>query len=206
MSQRAATAVHTRWTAPETMRTHIILGCLVVLSIASGCNTVTVREPIGVLAPITDRKALEGAWVNDEGESVQVHLSKSGELSVGSLSWDDEGNRFQAETESIVATKSGDLMLLHMKPEENEPAHLVFCRYEADGQETIRLYLPLVPVFQTAVTAGKLKGYVEKSIWSVDVRIDASSEEVVKFLLDSGAETCFEKKPFMTLKVLKRFK
>ena len=188
-----------------TMRT--IHGCLALLFLGAGCSTVTVQEPVGQLAPMTDRKALEGAWVNDEGETVQVRLSKSGDLILGSLNWDDEANRFHVETATIVATKRGDFQLMHLKPDEDsDEAHeLLFCRYEAQDQKTIRLYYPLVSVFETAVTSGRLKGHVEKSAGAVGVQVNASSDEVMKFLLDSGAEACFEKKPSVTFKLLKRF-
>lgn len=187
------------------MAIRIIHGCFALLFFTGGCSTVTVREPIGELVPITERKALEGTWVNDDRESVQVRLSKTGDLCVGSLSWDDESNRFHVENGSIVATKSGHIKFLHMKPDEKESADLSFCRYECEDQKTIRLYFPLASVFQTEVMSGKLKGHVKKAARSVHVQVNASSDEVIMFLLDSGAEACFEQEPSVTFKLLKRF-
>jgi len=179
-----------------------------LLLLASGCSSVTVREPIGEVLPPTELKALEGVWSNEDGPSVPVRRTESGNLVAGGLEWDEEKQEFRAETVQLPATKIRELRLLFFADDEEADGAYLFCRYEMQDADTARLYMPIQSLFERAVESGELSGTITRQPmpWnkSVDVRIDATGEQVDAFLKKSGDAACFEKEPFGTFKRLGR--
>src|SRR3972149_226797 len=53
---------------------------------------------------LAERKALEGRWMNDDGDVAEVRMLKSGEMQFGGLEWDEEGQRYRAESVRFTVT------------------------------------------------------------------------------------------------------
>jgi len=192
------------------MKSTFVLACVGVLLVAGGCSTVTVREPLGEVAPFAERKALEGRWMNDDGDVAEVRMLKSGEMQFGGLEWDEEGQRYRAESVRFTVTTLRDLRIINGSGGENGTDEgYSFIRYEIEDESTLRLYLPTVSIFEQVVASGDLAGTIERDegpyVNTVDVHIEATAEEVDAFLKKSGDSACFEPEPSVTFKRLKRF-
>jgi len=186
------------------MKPHVATACCVAMLLVSGCNMVTIREPIGSVAPGADLKALEGSWLVDEGEIAEVRLAKSGKLLVGFVEWDKDAEEFHAHTLEAVATKFGDLSLLHLKSDDKSPDDgYAFCHYEIDG-DTARLYFPDTDVFQEAVASGRLAGSIKVQPYSTKVRLDSTGETLEAFIAENSKNDCFKHEPSTTFKRLHR--
>jgi hypothetical protein len=185
------------------MRPTLILCRFALISVV-GCSSVTVREPLGESVS-NAQKSLIGTWVNDDGEILEVRVSKLGHLIVGGLEWDDAKGEFKAESINVHATKAGKLQLIHAKFDpKSADERFVFGRYEIEDGKVMRVFSPVVSVFENAVDSGKLKGTVKKKRYETEVRLDASAEAVLDFITKTGAGVCFEKEPAITFKLLKR--
>jgi hypothetical protein len=184
------------------MKPILFLLCILA-SLPSGCHSVSVRQPLGDDDP-TVYKTLAGTWTNDDGEVVEAHLSKRGQLFIGGLEWDEATEKFKAETINVRATKAGKLRLVHANVDpKTADNRFDFGRYEIEDGKTVRIYWPNTTVFEEAVNAGKLKGTVVKKQFSTEVRLDEPSATVLAFITKTGVDACFEKDPF-TLKLLRR--
>lgn len=63
---------------------------------------------------MVELRKLQGAWTNDEQESMEVRISKAGDLTLGGLSWDEQTGRFRAENLKLYSTQAGNLSFLCM--------------------------------------------------------------------------------------------
>jgi hypothetical protein len=187
---------------------HATIACGAVLWLVSGCSTVTLKEPIGQAPPPADLKALEGVWCNVDGDPVEVRLAKSGDLVGGGLEWDEDSQKFRADTARLVVTKIRDLRLLYLDPgEDSTDDGYGFCRYEIQDANLVRLHIPIASVFEQAVESGQLSGTIKRHPRrpdEVDVLVTAAAEDVDAFLEKSGDAACFEVEPFNTYKRLRR--
>jgi hypothetical protein len=191
------------------MKSCSALICAGLALLAAGCSTVTVKEPIGRTAPHAELKALEGLWKNDDGNTFEVRLTKSGDLSLGQLEWNEEEQTYRAVTSRLLVTQSRKLKLLYLDG-SNIPKQdgILFCRYEIESPETVRLYYPDVSVFKQAVESGELSGTIARDSNpsdAISVHLSASADQVDQFLKRSGDEACFKAEPSITFTRLRRF-
>jgi hypothetical protein len=184
-----------------------IIGWSMTLWLISGCDSVSVPEPIGSPVPAAELKSLAGNWVNEDGETGELRLTKAGTLRFGGLEWDEQREEFQSQSIDLVATKCRKLRLLSLKSDD-EPQEdgYGFVLYTIKDEKTLQCYVPDVSVFKKAVESGELSGTIDRDwLQKVQVRISASPDELDAFLKKSGDAACFEKKPFGTFRRLKQF-
>lgn len=176
---------------------------LLAILFTVGCKGVTIQQPLGENEPAALKK-LVGTWVNDDDKILETRLSKSGELFLGALSWDEAKHEFKTETLNIRATKSGDLHFLQAKSDpKSRDAGFAFARYEIDEGKSLRIYSPAMEVFEKAVNTGQLKGAVRKKQYETLVRLDSPAAAVLEFIKKTGRGACFENKPMLTLRLLR---
>ncbi len=174
------------------------------LLILVGCDSVTIQQPLGEIAPNAS-KALEGTWIGEDGQIIEARVSKLGELFVGGLDWDEAKDQFKAETANVRATQAGKLQFLQIKSDPKSPdERFTFGRYEIGDGKALKFYSPVVSVFEHAVESGKLKGSIQRRRHETEVRIDEPAKVVLDFIEKSGADKCFEKQPSMTFRLLQR--
>src|SRR5205085_2418204 len=121
---------------------------------------------------------------NDDRQVIEAHVSKRGQLFVGSLEWDDATEKFTAATVNIRATKVGKLRFMQAKAVDPKLAdtHFAFGRYEIEDEKTLRIYGPNISIFEEAVNAKKLKGTVVKKQFNTEVRLDEPAAAVLAFI------------------------
>ncbi len=187
------------------MNSYTATCCLLLLCVATGCDTVTVTEPIGDAESISEVRKLQGTWINDDKDSMIIHVSQDGGATIGILTWDEETEKFRADNVKLFATKAGDLRLLHTTSTgESSNDEYLFCRYEHADEKTIRLYYPVPSRFEKAVQSGMLDGVVKKRRRSTTTKLKTTGERLVTFLAQTDGNDCFEQKPSMTLSLVKR--
>jgi hypothetical protein len=176
------------------MKTYLlVLPFMALLTI--GCNTVTIRQPLGDRDP-NAYKLLQGIWMTDEGEIIEARVSDLGQLFVGNLEWDEAKDKFKTETLNVRATRAGKLQLLQIKDDpKTTDERFAFARYEIVNEKTVRVYPPNAAVFEVAVKTGRLKGTVQKKQFASEVRLDDTSEAVLEFIAKTGVDACFGGKP-----------
>src|SRR5262245_11928003 len=69
-----------------------------------GCNSVSIRQPLGDDDPAA-YKSLAGTWANEDGQVIESHLSKRGQLFAAAIDWDDTTDKFKVQTLGVRATK-----------------------------------------------------------------------------------------------------
>jgi hypothetical protein len=173
----------------------------IVMFAIVGCNSVTIKEPLGERTPNAP-ETLKGIWASEDGKVIEACVSKRGELFAGAFDWNEAKNKFEAETLKVLPTRAGKLQLLNFIADPKlSDGRFAFIRYEIDDGKTVRVYLPAASVFEQTVKSGKLKGTVRKQQFTTEVQVDEPAKAVLDFITKSGVDKCFESKSY-TLKLV----
>lgn len=173
--------------------------CFLLLCISTGCDTVSLTHPIGEPASSAELKKLQGTWIDQDRGTLEVRISKSGELILGGLDWDNKTGKFKAINFKLLATRAGKLRFMCMtsadEPNEDKSSEdgYPFFMYEHADENTIHLYFPNTSRFQQAVESGELDGDIKKARKSISVHLTATSEELEAFMEKVDAKKYFEK-------------
>src|SRR4051812_29409777 len=112
------------------MKTLSLMPFLLAAPLLVGCNTVTIRQPLGD-RDLNAYKSLQGVWATDDGGILEARISDLGQLFVGGLEWDEANDKFKAQTLNVRATKAGKLQLLQAKDDpQSTDERFGFARYE----------------------------------------------------------------------------
>lgn len=171
--------------------------------VAAGCNSVTVVKPFGKAATLADAKVLEGRWINDENDVLEVRVMKNGGLALGGTEWDESAEEFHTHSMKASITRCGDKRIVYLHADDlQDPPTYVFCRYEIDGT-TVKLYPPSFAAFEQAQQAGQLTGKLHEGQYSKELRLDSPAGAIEKFIRDSP--DAFEAESNIKFRRLKRF-
>ena len=186
------------------MKRIVANACCIALLFVTGCKMVTTTEPIGSIAPRAELMPLQGNWINDDGETFEIRVTRSGKLLVCGVEWDEEREEFRAKTIEFIATNCGDLKLLQMQFDDASPYDgYAFCRYQMEGDQA-QLYFPIMSVFEDAIASKKLSGSIRAQQYLTDVHLESTGNSLVSFLAESGKNSCFEPEPGATFERLRR--
>ena len=191
------------------MRTHLhLFGLLFTSLLASGCNPVFVKHPIG--EPISeDTESLadkfDGAWLTD-GNPIYLKYVPAGKLRVATLSWDENKQKFVKEEETILLTTHHGAHYMNSPESQcDQGTQYRFVRYTFAADNSLVIWQPRAEAFEKAVRNRELKGAVEETKSTVTfnggselelssnvIRVTATKDEVLKFIRDGKFTEQFE--------------
>jgi hypothetical protein len=188
------------------------LAALAVLALAA-CYPPTTSHPIGTSAGLKPDPVLTGLWkghppdpkeaggyfhfLPQEDGSITVILVESGEKP------DGDWNLITLTTGKAGANRFMNARMLSSngKPETGAPSGTVPVLYRLDGKGRMTLYLMDETATKAAITAGKIKGTIEKGSMG-DATITADPAELDAFMQSPEALALFDK-PFFILRKMK---
>lgn len=192
------------------------LSFMVALLLMVGCKSVSTAAITGTPS-VNVAQAIQGLWKFNDTILLAKALD-NGQLMFGRVDWKKE--QWQVGQRIVTVTDAGDHKLFFLgtsKPpegqDENTPLtdqpdeKYMFLKLLFIGKEpdTLIAYVPDADTFAKAIAAGKLKGDIEKdSKGSVQkVALNASSEELEKFIKDTPTHELFLMQSPMVLERVK---
>lgn len=175
-------------------------------ALLAGCDSVSVREPLGERLDSSEHRALVGIWSFGDSNQLRVRQDAAGELVGGALNWDEKVGRFKVSNVDIVATQLGEYKIVFTRDADNPDRKdaWTFVRCEFVGEEKLNIYGVKARVFQAAVDDGKLKGTTTPRNKNFDTKISSSKAEVEAFISEVGLTNLFFPDPITLKRIAKK--
>lgn len=178
-----------------------LLSVLLLLPALAGCSSVTVRQPLPLMADAAELADFEGDWVS-EGQVLHLRFGADGIGRLAGLEWRDD--RFIVNEGELVVSRGAERSFLSVRLTENGSwlEGYYFVQYRFTGQGDLVLWLPDAAAFADAVAKGKLAGTVEKGSNAGSVAIASPPEKLLAFLTDPANGSLFDYREPMIVKKL----
>ena len=139
------------------------IACAIAITALSigGCSLPTITTPIGSAWEPSDVAELQGLWIAENGDHVQV-VHHAGTLYVPNQAFNTKSLVFEVRTIEVTPRKLENKRLLFFKGKgESDPYLFLLIETEADG--SISLRLPSGEFFDDAVKTSTLRGKIVHS-------------------------------------------
>lgn len=192
------------------MRTELLtFGILLIAT--TGCNVVTLNEPLGEPLSAEIQQNLTGLWLTVPNETgvdqsvMYVDRATSGSLVVGFMEWDAKQEQYTCHNIETVATDIAGVKLLNTRKKEPKDAtetRYTLWRFEQPAPDQLEVFIVDAEPFRAAITSGKLQGKIVQQDNKIGktYEVQCESEALAEFLKTAEASKLLAMKDPLKLK------
>jgi hypothetical protein len=176
---------------------YLTTGCLLLLVVflLCGCEIASIEEPVGEPWSLKETKAMEGHWLDIDGNPLELVAVSKGEVRMGSCAWDSDKKVFVAKTESVHFRHLGMLDLAFLEVPFEPKVRYTFAKIQVREDGAILWRLADEKLLLDAVLKGKLTGVQEKieDRKEMQLHLKCSGDEFAKWISETGEDLVFPK-------------
>lgn len=155
------------------------------------CSSVTTQEPLPMREGAEHQERLSGVWTA-EGEVLVIRFTGGGVGRVAALEWKDEDFHLERAEVTLSGGEALNLMSVRVQEEGDWADEYFFVSYDFGEKGELVVRMPKTDFFDEAIAAGRLRGEVDASEFGKDIRVTASPEDFLAFLLAQDPAAAFD--------------